>query len=167
MDLYKLLSGLLLLALGRRLFWLLVALMGFLVGMELAGEFLSGRPSWLVLAAAIGTGLLGAILAVFAHRLAFALAGFLAGSYLALIAAQSFGVSGASELLFIIGGIAGALISAWFLDWAIIVLSSLVGGAAIVDALGLGQMPGFLAFAALVTAGILFQAKFMGKGMKK
>ena len=158
-DIFKIISGVILLAFGRRLFWLFIAIIGFLAGMELAGLIFSDQPSWLIVLAALVSGLVGALIAVFAQRVAFALAGFFAGSYLALTAAHSFGAYSVPGIFFIIGGIVGALLSIWFLDWAIIVLSCFVGAAAIVDVLALGQMPGIVVFAVLVSAGVLVQTR--------
>jgi hypothetical protein len=166
MEFFKIISGLILLTLGRRLFWLFIALMGFLFGMQLAGFILIDQPFWLILLVALGVGLLGALIAVFAQRIAFALAGFFAGSYIAVIVAQSFRVYSATELFFVIGGIAGALLSVLFMDWAIIVLSCFVGAGVIIDTLGLEQIPSFVVFVALVIAGALIQSRKMNKSAK-
>lgn len=163
MELYKVLSGLALLTLGRRLFWLFVALTGFLVGAELADDIFIVHSTLLVVLVALGAGLLGAIVAIFAQRLAFALGGFFAGAYIALVTVQSFGAHGFVEVFFLLGGIAGALLSLLLMDVAIVVLSSLVGAGVIVDAIRVGGAQGFLAFTALVTTGILIQAKYTKK----
>ncbi|KPJ99987.1 MAG: hypothetical protein AMK71_08870 [Nitrospira bacterium SG8_35_4] len=154
---FQIISGLILLAMGRKLFWLFIALMGFLVGMELAGIILFKQPFWVILLVAIITGLLGAVTAVFAQRVAFALAGFFAGGYLVLIGAHSFGAYGAPELIFIVGGITGALLSTVFIDWAIIMLSSFAGAGIIVKVLALGKIPGLIVFVVLVSAGVFIQ----------
>ena len=52
----------------------------------------------------LGTGLLGALLAVLAERVAFALAGFYAGAYLALLVAQALGDRGTGLLWLVAGG---------------------------------------------------------------
>ena len=166
MELLKIISGLILLTLGRKLFWLCIALMGFLVGMQLAGAILFEKPFWLILLVALGAGLLGALIAVFAQRIAFALAGFFAGSYIALIVSTSFGAYSSPELFFIIGGIAGVLLSVWFMDWAIIVLSCFAGAGVIIDTLGLVQPQSFIVFVVLAVAGILIQIRLMSKSAK-
>jgi hypothetical protein len=163
---FQIISGLILLTLGRKLFWLFIVLMGFLVGMELAGIILFNQPFWLILLVAIAAGFLGAITAVFAQRIAFALAGFFAGGYIVLMAAHLFGAYSAPELFFIVGGITGALLSIWFMDWAIIMLSSFVGAGMIIDVLALGQMPGFIVLVVLVIAGVLIQRSYMKESRK-
>jgi Domain of unknown function (DUF4203) len=159
MELSYVILGLVLLVLGRQLFWLSVAIAGFLVGMRFAGVILAGEPQWLLVCVALGAGLLGALLAVLAQRVAFALAGFYAGFYLALIGAQSFGAEGNNIMFFVIGGVVGAVCAALMMDWAIIILSCLVGAGAIVEPLGLGPMMSGVVFLALVIAGACFQAR--------
>ncbi len=161
MELLAIVLGLLLLVLGRKLFWLCVAVVGFLFGMEFTGVILVDYPTWVVLLIGLGTGLLGALLAVLAERVAFALAGFYAGAYLALLVAQAFGVRGTGVLWFLVGGGVGAVFAALIMDWALIVLSSLVGAGAIVVAAGFGQTAGALVFLVLAIAGIVVQAGLM------
>ena len=163
MQLFTIVLGLILLVFGRRLFWLFVALVGFLLGMEFTGVILGDQPKWVMLFIGLGTGLIGALLAVLVERLAFALVGFYAGAYLGLIGAQSFGVGGNAILLFAVSGLIGAVFAALIMDWVIIVLSCLVGAGAVVVSLGLGQMVGLLVFIILAAAGIIFQAKVMAR----
>jgi hypothetical protein len=163
MQLFTIVLGLILLVLGRRLFWLFVALVGFLLGMEFTGVILGDQPKWVVLFIGLGTGLIGALVAVLFQRLAFAIAGFYAGGYLALIGVQSFGVGGNTILLFLLSGLIGAVFAALIMDWVIIVLSSLVGAGAVVASLGLDQMVSLLAFLVLAAGGTFFQAKVMAR----
>ena len=159
MNLSYIILGLILLLFGRRVFWLFVAIAGFLVGMRFAGVILLDQPKWLQLFLAVGAGVLGALLAVLVKRTAFALAGFYAGAYLALVGAQSYGAGGNSVILFVLGGVAGALFATLIMDWAIIVLSCLVGAGAIVDSLALGQTSRLIFFLVLVIAGALVQTR--------
>ena len=161
MHLWTVGLGLILLVLGRNLFWLSVAVVGFLVGMEFTGVILADRPPWVMLLTGLGTGLLGALLAIVAERVAFALAGFYAGAYLALLVGQAFGIGGNSLLLFAVGGGIGAICAVLIMDWAIIVLSCLVGAGAVVVGSGLGQTTGALAFVLLAIAGTLVQARLI------
>lgn len=133
--------------------------------MELAGLFLFSKPFWLILLAAIAAGVLGAVIAVFAQRVAFALAGFFAGGYLVLTAAHLFRSYGSPELFFIIGGITGLLLSVWFMDWAIIMLSCFAGAGMILNVLFIGKLPGLIVFFVLMSAGVFIQAWWMkGEG---
>jgi hypothetical protein len=158
---YNIVLGLILLVFGLKLFWLFVAIAGFLSGMLFGDLILSDQAHWIRFLVAAGAGVLGALLAILAQRVAFALAGFYGGAYLALILARSFGAGGGSILVLIFGGVIGAVIATLIMDWAIIVISSLVGAGAIVEALPLGQGARIIVFMALVTAGILVQERLL------
>ena len=67
----------------------------------------------------------------------FALAAGLSGAVAATSIVVTAGLADHHLLWFGIGGLIGAVLAAVLMDWAIIVLSSLVGAAAIVAALGL------------------------------
>ena len=159
MPITNVVAGFVLLLFGRRVFWLFVGLAGFLVGVELARDALPGADDVVILAIAVGAGLLGALLAVVLERLAFALAGFYAGGYLSILAARSFAIDIAPAVIFVAGGIAGLLVAWMLLDWALIVLSSLVGAGAIVAAVETTPTLRTAAFALLSIVGIAFQAR--------
>ena len=89
MSSINILVGAALVFFGRRLFWLFVAGVGFVVGMMLATDWLGSDAGLLNFLIALGVGVIGALLSVFLQRMAFALAGFLSGGYLAYTAALS------------------------------------------------------------------------------
>ncbi|HSB79718.1 MAG TPA: DUF4203 domain-containing protein [Candidatus Methylomirabilis sp.] len=155
----RILLGLVVLALGRRLFWLFVGVMGFLTGWSLASEIFHGRPAWILLLGAIGCGLLAALLAVFVEKLAIGLAGFLAGSYVSVELPHAFGwqVDGYSMLLVVIGGILGSLLLLKLFDWALIVLSTLAGATLIVQSVHLSPLVASVLLIALIVCGIGIQ----------
>jgi len=167
MHFLKIFLGLIVLILGRKIFWLSVAIVGFLVGMELTGMLLADQPTWVLLAGGLAAGLIGALLAVLAQRVAFGLAGFFAGAYFTLIVAQSQGAGGTSMILPIVGGVIGALVAVLLMDWAIIVLSCLVGAGTIVAQLQLSPHVSAIAFAVLVIIGIVIQAKLMEQSRER
>ena len=160
-------AGTLLLALGRKLYWLFVAIAGFYLGFEVARALAVEQPAWLLWAIAIGAGLISTVLAMLLQRVGFALGGFYAGGYIALLAAERF-VPGATGLAaFLIGGVIGAMLAALLMDWAIVILSCLVGAALIVPALALQPLASAVVYAALVAVGIIVQAQLMrGRGRK-
>ena len=110
---------------------------------------------------AVGCGILGAILGIFIQRLAFAIGGFFAGGYLALSIAARMNLGGEPNLWMIGGGIVGAIIAALVMDWAIIVLSSLAGAAAILTPFHtkLDDRLHPVLFLVLAVIGIVFQAR--------
>jgi hypothetical protein len=132
MSVISLLLGILLLLYGRTLYWVFVAVAGFLVGFELGVELLAEQAEWVRLLAAVVGGILGAILGMFAQRVAFSIGGLFAGGYLGLALAHGAEIPGEPIVWLAVGAILGAIIAALVMDWAIIVLSSLAGAAAIV-----------------------------------
>jgi hypothetical protein len=159
MRLFIIISGTILLLFGRKLFWLFIAIIGFLAGAVTGELIFPGQPPWVTFFIALGAGIIGFVLAMFAQRVAFALAGFYAGSYLTFILAQSYGAYNPSAVLCIAGGIISALLAFLFMNWAIIILSCLAGAGVVVGTLGLEQTPAFILFVALVTAGVMTQAR--------
>ena len=134
LSVINLLLGLAALIFGRQLFWLFVAAAGFFLGTNLATQYLAPEPVWLVLVIGLVAGALGALLAVFAQRLALGIAGFIVGGYLFvfLASALQLGVSTESfDLLsiavFVVGGILGAALVSIFFDVALILLSAVLG----------------------------------------
>ena len=154
-------AGIVLLLLGRKLFWLFVALAGFYVGFEVARSVLVDQPHWLIWLAAAAAGLIGAILAMLFQRVAFGLGGLYAGGYLALIAAERFLPGAFGLTAFVVGAVAGAVVAVLVMDWAIIALSCMLGAALVVSSLGLGDIASALAYAGLMAAGIIVQARLL------
>jgi hypothetical protein len=167
MEISNIIIGLILLGFGRKLFWLVIGLVGFLLGLEITRLFFGGQPQWLQLAIAIGLGCLGALLAMLAQRVAFAVGGFFAGVFLAFKLSQIFAGPDNSTILLgliIAAGICGAVVATLFIDQAITIFACLVGAGAIVGELPLGPGPGFGVFIILSTAGFLVQGKLLPAG---
>jgi MFS family permease len=157
----QILFGFLLLLMGRRLFWLFVGLIGFIVAAQLAADFLGPEPPWLVLVVALAVGLLGALIAVVIPALAAAVAGFLAGTYLVYVLLANLQLQPGPTLgwiLAVVGGIIGAVLAVALLDWALIILSSLAGATAIVQAIALQPTVETIVFVVLVVIGVIVQA---------
>lgn len=127
------LLGIVVLLFGRKLYWAFIAIAGFLIGMELANEYLADKDQWIRIAASIGAGVLGAIIGMFLQRLAFAIGGFFAGAYFAFRIFEHFHPNGDPHIWMIIGAVVGAIVAALVMDWAIIFISALVGAAAILS----------------------------------
>jgi hypothetical protein len=154
-------AGAVLLLLGRKLFWLFVAIAGFYFGFEVARGLAAGQPAWLFWAIAIGAGLISAVLAILLQRVGFALGGFYAGGYIAFLAVERFAPGTIGLAAFLVGGVIGAVLAAFLMDWAIIVLSCLVGATLVAPALGLQPLASALVYAGLVAVGIGVQAQLM------
>ena len=159
MTAISMLVGIAVLFAGRRLFWLFVGAAGFLYGLGVAPRLFPEQPELVVMVIAIVAGVIGALLAIFLQKIAIGLAGALIGGYLlAGLVRASGGEIGSSEpVLFIIGGIAGAILVIMLFDWALIVLSSLAGAVLIVQSLALARGVETAIFAVAALLGILVQ----------
>jgi hypothetical protein len=169
MSILRVLIGLALLTLGRKVFWLFVSGVGFVSGMTLATLMLQEQAIWLILVIALGAGFLGALLALFVQQLAVGIAGFLAGGYLALslVDALEWQVEGFAWLVFILGGMVCAALIGGLFDWALIILSSLTGANVIVQASHLSAPLNMLLLLVLIAAGIAFQASLLYRERKR
>ena len=154
-------AGALLLLAGRKLFWLFIAVTGFFVGVEVARDLFANQPEWVTWVFAVGAGVIGAVLAMLFERVAFALAGLYAGGYLAMLLVDQLGLALPELGVFLAGGILGAVLATLVMDWAIIILSSLVGAGMIVAALGLEALAAGAAAGAMAAVGIAVQAALM------
>ena len=154
------LIGIVILFFGRKLFWLCVAAVGFAVGVEIAPQLFHEPSTVLALVIAIVFGVLGALLALFLQKVAIAVLGFLAGGKLASAMAAAFFVHYAqySTIIFIIGGIIGAILLLAVFDWALIVVSSFIGAYLIQSAIVLPPTGSTLVFVGLAIVGIFVQA---------
>ena len=163
----RILVGLLLLGFGRRLYWLFVAGVGFVAGLQLAPRLLPRDSDVLVVVVALGLALVGALVAVVATKVAIAVAGFVAGGGIAALILGNLGVE-ASALnvgICLVAGIVGAVLMLAVFDWTLIALSSLAGASLLVlAASSFADVPRALAgFAVIVLAviGALFQARVL------
>jgi hypothetical protein len=156
------LIGVVILFFGRKLFWLCVAAVGFAAGVQIAPHVVHEPSSLVALIIALVLGLIGALLALFLQKVAIAVLGFLAGGKLAGAIAAAFLVHYAqySAVIFVVGGIIGAILLLVLFDWALIIVSSLIGAHLIVyqSAITLPQSGSIIVFIGLAVIGILVQA---------
>lgn len=154
------LIGIVILFFGRKLFWLCVAAVGFAAGVEIAPHLVHEPSPLLALAVALILGLIGALLALFLQKIAIAVLGFLAGGKLAGAIAAAFFVQYAqhSTFIFLAGGVIGAILLLVLFDWALIVVSSLIGAHLIQSAIVLPSSGSTIVFIGLVILGIVVQA---------
>src|SRR5688572_10597713 len=102
MQIVNIVLGAIVLFFGRTLYWVFVGIAGFLLGMMLADQYLTAQSEVVQFLAALAAGILGAIVAIFAQRIAFALGGFFAGGYIALSIAAHFGAQGDNNTIWFI-----------------------------------------------------------------
>ena len=158
----QIIIGLLLLILGRRLFWFFVGALGFIAGLQLAQLYFGLQPVWMIWLIALLCGIFGMLLAFFFQTLALGVAGFAAGSTIAAYFANMAGLSSVPVIAFL-GGIVGLILLYTMFDWALIGLSSIIGSTLLVQALPVmsGAKP-FL-YTAFIAAGVLIQAAQLPK----
>ena len=149
-----------LLFLGRELNFLFAGAMAFLIGARLTPLLPSQWPDWTEWAFMIGLGILAASLTFVDDRGGYIISGFLAGGY---VAAEYYtpNMLVIPVMPFILGGIVGALILGIFTEWALIVLSSLIGGYYLTTMFRLAQTPRVLITAGLIIIGAVVQAIIM------
>jgi len=134
----RILVGVLLLVLGRRLYWLFVAGVGFVYGLELAPRLLPGHSDVVIVIAALALALVGALVAIVATKVAVGLIGFAAGGGIAVLALEGLGFAGGGTLglaLYLVGGALGAVLLILVFDGALVALSSLAGAALVATGL--------------------------------
>lgn len=160
MALIRILVGAAVLLVGRSLYWLFVGAAGFVAAMTLTVRLFGTGPDWLVILIGLAAGLLGILLAVFFQRVTVAIAGFLGGGYVALTLVESLNLNLAvlDWVVYLIAGIAGLVLASLLFDWALILLSALVGAALIVSSLAFGPLVKGLLFAGLFIVGFGLQA---------
>ena len=157
MEWLNILAGLAVLFFGRRLFWLFVGCVGFIVGFKLAGDMLQGQPEWVILVIALGVGVFGAIASMFLQRVFVVVAGFFAGGY--CLSTFVPGVLHANDqviqwIAFGVGGLLGAILSLALLDPALIIMSSLAGATAVSQNVPLEPSARTVLFIVLLVLGI-------------
>jgi hypothetical protein len=157
------LLGVIILFFGRKLFWLCVAAVGFAAGLEVAPHLLPHSSILFTLILALVLGIAGALLAIFLQKIAIGVVGFLTGGKLATAIVAAFIVQHASyfAITFLIGGIVGAVLLLSLFDWALIILSSVVGAHLVQGAIALPPSGSTILFVLLAAAGIIVQGAIM------
>jgi len=152
-------AGLLLLIMGRRLYWIFVGMIGFLGGMEFGMKYMADSPQWMVITVAIMAGIVGIGLAIVLQRLAVALAGGLAGGILAmrLVAALGMSVRDYGQMSFLVGAVLAAILLSIFFDPMLIFISALTGAVIVGQAIELAPALQLFAIIGLFVMGVAVQ----------
>ncbi|HXJ77756.1 MAG TPA: hypothetical protein VMS64_03650 [Candidatus Methylomirabilis sp.] len=167
------LVGLLLLLLGRRLYWVFVAGIGFLTGLELAPRLLSGQPEWVILVAALALALVGTVLAIVAQKLIIALVGFLAGGGIGVLLLRTLGAGSDAVrwLVYIVAGVVGMVLVLVLFEWGLILLSALAGASLIVGGVGesmhLSRQMTLVGMVVVAVVGVIVQASWLGTAPRR
>lgn len=166
MNYPNLIVGAVLALLGRKLFWLFVGGLGFMAGYSYTEAFIGQQPEYIVVLIGIVAGVVGALLAVFLQGLAVGLAGFVAGGFITLeiLRVTQFDPGQFTWLICFGGGILGTALLVFIFDWALIILSTVIGGSMVVKSLPLDPQFEMWSFLAIVVVGCAVQAKLMDMG---
>jgi hypothetical protein len=165
----RILIGAALLLLGRQLYWLFVAGVGFAVAMELVARLAETDSRALVLLIALAAGIVGALVAVWLQKAAIGLAGFLVGGYavFALLELAGMRPPVLVWVLALLGAVIGVVLTLMVFDWGLIALSSLAGAGIIVRALDLARPITVVVFVVLLVAGVAIQASLLGQEQRR
>lgn len=161
------LSGLGALLFGRRIFWLFVALVGFLAGFAIGQRLLPGAGALVHIVVGIGIGLVGALLVQAVPTVIAALVGFIAGGFaLSTLVGSLAQMTGLVHwIVFIVGGLIGVYLAIQFFDLALVLLSALSGAGTLSglsgELLGWGGPVQAIVFIVLAAVGIAFQLRIV------
>jgi len=160
MDLFRLFLGIALLVMGGRLFWLFLGGIGFVFAFDFAERTIHSQPHSVILIIALFAGALGAMVAIFLQKFAVLAGGFFAGGYLLieLLKTLSVRIGDYHWLLFIAGGLVGAILMSVVFGWTLIIISSLIGSILILQTFHFGHQLSDLLFIGLGILGIVIQA---------
>lgn len=151
-------AGLILVFLGRRLFWFFVGVVGFVFGFRVGLAVFSDSSVTLLLAAAVGV--VAALLSVVLEKVLIVLAGAAAGWLLFARLAEILGAGPQiSPVLAIGGAVLFAVVSLLIFDVALVVISSLSGAALVLEPFTLAGTLELLALAAIAAIGIATQLR--------
>lgn len=158
--------GLVLVFAGRRLFWLFVGTVGFFFVFSLTIDQWQD-PRW-ALAAAIGFGILGALVAVFLQKIAIILAGLVVGAWASLWLLELYEVDPGTLQWFIVAvsSILAGILASWLFEIALIVLSSAAGAVLLADVGNLDPNPSLAVFVVVTLLGIAIQSAGRKKNKK-
>jgi uncharacterized membrane protein YuzA (DUF378 family) len=154
--------GAVVLLFGRQANWLFVGVIGFLLGANLAGMII-GEGSTLAIVISAVTGLSGVLMAALMHKLALDAAGFVASGYAltGLIGIIGLDVGDLSWLIFLIGGVLGALMVLTWSNWALIILSSFTAAYLILGTFNVTPPLDKFAYIGLVLLGLAVQSAML------
>lgn len=152
--------GAVLLFLGRELNFLFAGAMAGLIAFRLTPLLPPTLPAWSDAAFMITIGVIVAIIVLIHERLGYFVSGFLAGGFM-LIEYFTPGVMSINWLIFVIGGVIGALILGLLTEWALILVSAAIGASYVLNLFHLDPTAEILVGAGLFIVGALTQVIIM------
>src|SRR6266498_3558471 len=149
-----------LLFLGRELNFLFAAAMAALIGLRLTPLLPPQWPGWTDYAFMGVLAIIAAAITILNERVGYFLSGFLAGGYF-LIEYYEPGVLTFPLLPFIVGAVIGSIIIGIFTEWALMVVSCLIGAYYVTNLFTLSPTAEILVGSGLFIVGAVTQAILM------
>lgn len=148
--------GGILLFLGRELNFLLAAAMAAFLGLRLTPLLPAQWPGWSDYAFILALGAIAAGITIAKERFGYFLSGFLVGAAF-LVEYYEPGVLTLPLLPFLVGGLLGAIVLGVFTQWALMIISSLVGAYSLTNMFNLHPTAEILVTSGLFIIGALTQ----------
>jgi hypothetical protein len=152
-------TGIILLFFGRRMFWLAAGLMAFLFSWQFLQNLLGDGTTPIIVG--LGLGILFAWLAVRLVKTVAYIAAFLAGALALPYFLSIFGVELSWVWMALIGGLLGLIVIAMAFNWGLVLLTAWAGASAVSGSLqaglGMSEAVAGLIFIALLMFGIVYQ----------
>lgn len=148
--------GGILLFLGRELNFLLAGSMAAFLGLRLTPLLPHQWPDWSDYAFIIALGIIAAVITIINERVGYFLSGFLVGASF-LVEYYEPGYLTLPLLPFLVGGVLGSIILGIFTEWALMVISCLVGAYYVTNIFTLSPTAKILVGAGLFIIGALTQ----------
>jgi hypothetical protein len=162
MHIYYVLIGGILLILGRKYAWSFTAGLGFYLFMEATSKGLLDFPDLLILMIGIVLAVSGGLLAAVLPRVTAPITGFLAVGYLISLLASIFKWFPEQPWMpYTAGGLLGVILILGVKDWALTVLSSLMGALMITRGSSIDPSWMMAVFLGLTLAGVVIQTLIM------
>jgi hypothetical protein len=155
----QIVAGLLILFLGRRLFWLFVGVVGFYFGLHFGKELFAGLAAWLVVLLSVVLGVVCGALTIALQRLAVIIAGAFAGGMLAYHLAPTFNLDRDPWILILAGALLVAVLFGVLFDPALILTSALTGALMVVDVMPYDVVVKLFCFCVLFIVGVAVQMR--------
>ena len=165
MVLFRLFLGIALLVGGSRLFWLFLGSVGFIFAFDFAERTIHNQPHSVIFIIALFAGALGGMAAILLQKYAVLAGGFLAGGYILIELLKTLGVRIGEYhwIIFVVGGLAGAVLMSVVFGWALIIISSLMGAILILQTFHFRHQVSELSFIFLAILGIVIKSGFIRK----
>lgn len=152
--------GVIILFLGRELNFLFAGGMAALVALRLTPKLPATLPNWADYAFMAGVAIIAALVVIANEPVGYYVSGFFAGGFVLMEWFEP-GVLTFPVLPFFVGSVIGAVIIGVFTEWALIVISSLIGAIYATTLFRLGQTAETLVAGGLFVIGALTQAILM------